>query len=76
MILKEKSKEFFGEGLRYFDRLRHGEEIEFNDEIMGIACPHRDKIIDTKTYHKVVLPISIDDINASPNLKNQQNPGY
>ncbi|MBQ7017846.1 MAG: RagB/SusD family nutrient uptake outer membrane protein [Bacteroidales bacterium] len=76
MILKEKSKEFFGEGLRYFDRLRHGEEIEFNDEIMGIACPHRDKIIDTKTYYKVVLPISIDDINASPNLKNQQNPGY
>ena len=76
MILNEKSKEFFSEGLRYWDRLRHGEEIEFNDEIMGIDCPHRDKIIDTKTYHKVVLPISIDHINSSPNLKNQQNPGY
>lgn len=76
MILNEKSKEFFSEGLRYWDRLRHGESIEFNDEIMGIDCPHRDKIIDTKTYHKVVLPISIDDINASPNLKDQQNPGY
>lgn len=76
MILNEKSKEFFSEGVRYWDRLRHGESIEFNDEIMGIDCPHRDKIIDTKTYHKVVLPISIDDINASPNLKDQQNPGY
>ncbi len=76
MILNEKSKEFFSEGQRYFDRLRHGEKIEFNDEIMGIDCPHRDKIIDTKTYHKVVLPISIDDINASPNLATQQNPRY
>ena len=76
MILDEKSKEFYSEGLRYWDRLRHGESIEFNDEIMGIDCPHRDKIIDTKTYHKVVLPISIDDINSSPNLASQQNPGY
>ena len=76
MILSEKSKEFFSEGLRYWDRLRHGDKIEFNDEIMGIDCPHRDKIIDTKTYNKVVLPISIDEINASPNLADQQNPGY
>ena len=76
MILNEKSKELFSEGVRYWDRLRHGESIEFNDEIMGIDCPHRDKIIDTKTYHKVVLPISVDDINSSPNLATQQNPGY
>ena len=76
MILSEKSKELFSEGQRYWDRLRLGETIEFNDEIMGIDCPHRDKIIDTKTYHKVVLPISIDEINSSPNLATQQNPGY
>lgn len=76
MILSEKSKELFSEGQRYWDRLRHGDVIEFNDEIMGIKCPHRDKVIDTKTYNKVVLPISIDDINSSPNLETQQNPGY
>lgn len=76
MILNEKSKEFFQEGVRYWDRLRHGEVIEFNDEIMGIDCPHRDKIIDTKSYHKIVLPISVDELNANPTLRTQQNPGY
>ena len=76
MILNEKSKEFFQEGLRYWDRLRHGEKIEFNDEIMGIDCPHRDKIIDTKSYHKIVLPISTDELNSNPTLRTQQNPGY
>ena len=76
MILNEKSKEFFQEGLRYWDRLRHGDKIEFNDEIMGIDCPHRDKIIDTKSYHKIVLPISTDELNSNPTLRTQQNPGY
>lgn len=76
MILNEKSKEFFQEGVRYWDRLRHGEVIEFNDEIMGIDCPHRDKVIDTKSYHKIVLPISVDELNANPTLRTQQNPGY
>lgn len=76
MILNEKSKEFFQEGLRYWDRLRHGEKIEFNDEIMGIDCPHRDKVIDTKSYHKIVLPISTDELNSNPTLRTQQNPGY
>lgn len=76
MILNEKSKEFFQEGVRYWDRLRHGEVIEFNDEIMGIDCPHRDKVIDTKSFHKIVLPISVDELNANPTLRTQQNPGY
>ena len=76
MILNEKSKEFFQEGLRYWDRLRHGDVIEFNDEIMGIDCPHRDKVIDTKSYHKIVLPISTDELNSNPTLRTQQNPGY
>ena len=76
MILDEKSKEFFQEGLRYWDMLRHGKVIEFNDEIMGIDCPHRDKVIDTKSYHKIVLPISTDELNSNPTLRTQQNPGY
>lgn len=76
MILDEKSKEFFQEGLRYWDMLRHGKKIEFNDEIMGIDCPHRDKIIDTKSFHKIVLPISVDELNSNPTLRTQQNPGY
>ena len=76
MILNEKSKEFFQEGLRYWDMLRHGKTIEFNDEIMGIDCPHRSKVIDTKTFHKIVLPISTDELNSNPTLRTQQNPGY
>lgn len=76
MILDEKSKELFGEGQRYWDMLRLGRTIEFNDEINGAGIAHRDKIIDTKTFYKCILPIFQDEINANREIAKQQNPGY
>ena len=35
----------------------------------------REKVID-RTFYKIVLPISQDEINANPALKSQQNKGY
>ncbi len=74
MILNEKSKEFYGEGLRYWDMLRLGREITFNDEILGFVSAHRPQTIDTKTFYKVILPIPENELNANPKI--QQNPEY
>ncbi|MBO5919098.1 MAG: RagB/SusD family nutrient uptake outer membrane protein, partial [Bacteroidales bacterium] len=74
MILNEKSKEFYAEGLRYWDMLRLGKEITFNDEILGFVTSHRTQTIDTKTFYKVILPIPENELNANPKI--QQNPGY
>jgi hypothetical protein len=77
MILDEKSREFYGEGQRYFDLLRLGRSIEFNDEIVGtISASVRPKVIDTKAFYKAVLPISKAELDANPALASQQNPGY
>lgn len=78
MILDEKSKELFAEGHRYWDLLRLGRTIEFNDDFIvpPIAIPHRDKIIDTKTFYKCILPIPQNEIDANPPIGEQQNPGY
>jgi SusD family. len=75
MILDEKSKEFFGEGLRFFDLIRTNQTITFDDETPGIDPIHREKTID-RTFFKTILPISQDDINTNPGLADQQNPGY
>lgn len=75
MILDEKSKELFTEGQRYFDLLRLGKEITFNDDLGGVPISSRSKTID-RTFYKTILPISQDEINANPEIGNQQNPGY
>lgn len=75
MILDERSKEFFGEGLRFFDMIRKNQQIEFNDDFNDVPVSHREKVID-RTFYKIVLPISQGEINANPTLKTQQNEGY
>ena len=52
-----------------------GRTIEFNDVFQDIPVCHRGKTID-RTFEKIVLPISQDEINANPALENQQNLGY
>ena len=78
MIIDEKSKELFTEGNRYWDMIRLGREIEFNDDFIDppIIIPHRTKIIDTKTFFKCILPIPQNEIDANPPIGAQQNPGY
>jgi len=77
MIMDEKSKEFFAEGLRYFDMIRLNRTIEFNDEFISpaVVITHRDKTID-RTFYKTILPISQTELDANPAIVNQQNPGY
>jgi hypothetical protein len=75
MILDERSKELFGEGQRFFDMIRKNKSITYNDEFGGIAVTQRTKTID-RTFGKIVLPISQDEINANPSLADEQNEAY
>lgn len=51
--------------------------ITFDDDYFGngTTSPYRELTID-RTFHKCRLPICQDEINANPELQNQQNPGY
>ena len=77
MIMDEKSKELFAEGHRYFDMIRLNKTIEFNDEFItpAVVITHREKTID-RTFYKIILPISQEEMDANPAIKTQQNPGY
>lgn len=75
MILDERSKELFGEGQRFFDMIRKNKTIEFNDDFQGIPVSKREKTIN-RTFGKIVLPISQDEINANPALRSEQNEAY
>lgn len=75
IIVDERSKELFGEGHRFFDMIRWNKTIVFNDELGNLAITHRPKQID-RSFYKTLLPIPINEINANPGIKAQQNPGY
>ena len=77
MIIDEKSKELFAEGIRYFDMIRLNRDIEFNDDFISpaVQIPHRTKIIN-RTFYKTILPISQSEMDANPAIASQQNPGY
>ena len=77
MVMDERSKELFGEGQRFFDMIRWNQTITYNDDLIvpSVVISHRQKTID-RTYGKIVLPISQDEINANPSLKDEQNPAY
>lgn len=75
MILDEKSKELLSEGKRFFDMMRLGKSITFNDDLGGVPVPTRPKTID-RTFYKTILPIPEEEINANPEIGNQQNPDY
>ena len=75
MILDERSKELFGEGHRFFDMIRMNRSIEFNDDFQGVPISQRPKIID-RSFGKIVLPISNDEIVINPAIKEQQNEAY
>ena len=77
MILNERSKELFAEGHRFFDMMRLNKTITFNDDFIYpmVVITHREKTID-RTFHKTILPISIDEMNANEAIRSQRNPGY
>ena len=75
IILDERSKELFGEGQRFFDLIRKNKSITYDDEFGGIAVTQRAKTTD-RTFGKIVLPISQDEINANKALGAEQNEAY
>jgi tetratricopeptide (TPR) repeat protein len=78
MILYERSKELYMEGHKFFDMMRLGRSITFNDEILSgsISSTLRPKTIDVKTFNKTILPIAQAELDANPAIASQQNPGY
>ncbi len=75
MIFNEKSKEFYGEGQRFFDLIRTNQTITFDDETPDVATSLRPNKID-RTFEKCILPISQSECNANSTIASQQNPGY
>ncbi|MCK9160476.1 MAG: RagB/SusD family nutrient uptake outer membrane protein, partial [Bacteroidaceae bacterium] len=75
MILEERSKELFCEGQRFFDMMRMNMSITYDDAYGEIPVTGREETID-RTFGKIVLPISKDEINANSALKDEQNDAY
>lgn len=75
MILDERSKELFCEGQRFFDMIRMNKTITFNDDFQDVPVSTREQSID-RTFGKIVLPISQDEINANSALEDEQNEAY
>jgi len=74
-VIKERRKEFVGEGHRQFDALRN------NETLVRSGGWHISNLIPevqsyTRDYFHAILPIPRYEINSNPNLKAQQNPGY
>lgn len=75
MILDERRKELFGEGQRFFDMMRMDQTITYNDDFQDVPVSTRETTID-RTFEKIVLPISQDEINANSAIENEQNEAY
>jgi hypothetical protein len=76
-ILLQRRIDLIGEGHRYFDVLRTGGTVHYTDGgfFSPIVPGGRDATVDWNFY-RCVLPIGINEINANPAIREQQNPGY
>lgn len=74
-VIKERRKELVGEGHRQFDALRNNETLVRSG---GWHIPNLISEVQSynRNYFHAILPIPRYEIDASPSLKNQQNPGY
>jgi hypothetical protein len=79
-VLKERRKEFVGEGHRFFDAMRNNLTITryASDANRGrhyiLTVPESRQF--DRTYYRTILPIPVAEINANPAIKLQQNPSY
>ncbi len=78
LILNERSKELIAEGHRFFDLMRLGKTIIFDDPASKFNEPilvtNGRGLTVTWNFEKIILPISDYERNANPTI--QQNPGY
>ncbi|MBS2213334.1 RagB/SusD family nutrient uptake outer membrane protein [Carboxylicivirga mesophila] len=71
-ILKERRKELVLEGHTFWDHFRRA--IPFQREAEGNVS--NDVAYIDYTQPQVVYPIPMNEMEANPNIRNQQNPGY
>lgn len=81
-ILEEREKEFIGEGMRMSDIRRLGKgfsryaDHKENPDLNSIIVKAGQSLSYTADDHRLTWPIPKDEIDANPNIKGQQNPGY
>lgn len=68
-IILERRKELAFEGHRLFDLNRNKKNVDIDQGDGNV-------IHATYPNNRFILPIPLDEINANPNIKPQQNPGY
>ena len=75
MVLAEKRKELFGEGLHFWDLIRTNSTIVMDDSTPDVKVTTRETSF-TRSFYKCILPIYNGELNANPGMRAQQNPGY
>ena len=82
-VMDERRRELTCEGVVYFEYMRQNMTIKYEDDAFGNSTtpPNsgRGSLENgwvTRDWFKTILPIGQDELNANPNLKDQQNPGY
>lgn len=78
-IQDERRREFLTEGIIFHEYMRLDMTIEYDDDAFGRGTTPpssgRGKTV-TRSFDKCRLPIGQGELNANPNIANQQNPGY
>lgn len=74
-ILNEKRKEFYSEGIHFWDVIRTNSAIHMDDDTPDVKVTTRTSDFD-RSFYKCILPMYQAEMNANPGLKAQQNPGY
>ena len=77
LIRAERERELFGEGFRLVDLKRYGEEFR-RQTPQSVQLSYELALdLNVKTDNiRWVWPIPKAEIDANPQIKNQQNPGY
>lgn len=74
LILKERRKELFLEGHRFFDAMRLGKTITREG---GYHFLNKNDLVSPNwNDYRIVAPIPQDELDANLNIREQQNPGY
>lgn len=76
-ILNERRREFILEGQTYWDFFRKGRNITNRPVMESIVSGSSIKFGNpTGLSYRVVYPIPLSEMNANPDIRDQQNPGY
>lgn len=80
-IRMERTKEFIGEGFRFFDLKRWGQDIkrtaaQSTDIIFSAGADNTEFLTKNANDHRWLWPIPQSELDANKQISGQQNPGY